>query len=902
MYIDKDQLLQQTNGGLEIIIKYYPDAANALQRRSKKFKIREEKTESASLKLQKDGNYTVTDFGDDSTPRNAIGVCAKEEGITYREALMKLAADFGIDAEAQKKLFRPEIKPRKPKKDEVEGELYYKSKEFTEAELKVLGPHVTADLCIKYNLKSVAWYGRVRDGEIKEIHATEHYPIFMFEFGTWRKLYQPKSLEKKFRFQYAGTRPKEVIVGYEQLCKAYDKLNEDFDVESEEDSKKKLKKLPEVIICSGERDALNIASLGYNVVWFNSESEIITNNYMFKLREKAEKVMNLPDLDATGIKKAHERAMQHLDLYTIELPAALKDKFDWRGNHCKDATDYVHFYKRPHFKQLVQSAMPYRMWDEKYTKEGVKYFFNHAHAYNFLQKNGFYRLHIPNDKKGYTYVKIEGSIVREVSDIEVKTFINDFIKSRNVKTDLRNLFFRSQTALSEKSLSNLDQVELDFTDYTKSSQFLFFKNVSWEVTKDGVTEHKLGTVGRYVWDDELIKHEVEVQDAPFVVSRDEETGDYSIDIKNKSCLFFKYLINTSRIYWQKEDDQNLTLTNREKHEQDHHLINKIYGLGYLLHRYKDPSRPWCIYAMDSKLSEDDQSHGGSGKSIAAKSVRHFMKHVTLDGRNAKLTENQHIYENVTEHTDYVLIDDANRYIDFDFFFAPLTGELTVNPKHGKQFVIPFENVPKFTLTSNFTLRKLDPSTERRLLYMVFSDYYHFSKDGEYEESRSPYDEFGKNLFQDFTEKEWNNFFNVMAHCLKTYLSFPKIDPPMENVRQRNLLTQMTAVFKEWADVYFSEMRLDEKVPKKPAFDDFKINATKHASWTANRFKKALQAWCDYYNFTMNPTEMCNNNGRIIERNGTETEEMIFIQTKPYESTSATVQPGDYEAAVDLNKF
>lgn len=905
MYIDKDILLEKTNGGLDIILKYFPDAERALNNRDRKFKLREdEKTASASLKKLTDGNYVVTDFGGDQVSRNAISLFAHHNNKPFGEALQYLAAEFGVDAKAQAELYRPEIIERAAKEDEKEGELIYKAKNFTTEELKAIGPFVDEDLCAKYHMMSLEWYGRVKDGRIKEMHSTEHYPIFIFEYKTWRKLYQPKSLDKAYRFQYGGTREKEVVVGLDVLSKAYDTLNEDYDVESEEETKKKMKKIPEVIICSGERDALNIASLGYQVVWFNSETEKISNKQFNSLRAKAEKVMNLPDLDKTGLQKAHERALLHLDLHTIELPADLATRFDWRENPCKDATDYVNIYKnKSHFKKLVDSAMPYRMWDEKYTNDGMKYFFNHAHTYNFLQKNGFYRLRIPNEKRGYAYVKIEGNVVREVTDVEVKSFINDFIKNLNMKTDLRNLFFRSQMALSEKSLSNLDQVELDFTDYTKESQFLFFKNATWEVTKDAVKEHTLGTVGRFVWQDEVIDHKVKVQDPPFIITRN-EAGNYSIEIKDKSCLFFKYLINTSRIYWRKEDEEKTPLSKIELQEQDLHLINKIYGLGYLLHRYKDPNRPWCIYAMDNKISENDESHGGSGKSIAMKSVRYFMKYVTLEGRNAKLTENQHLYENVTEHTDYVLIDDANRYLNFDFFFSALTGEMTVNPKHGKQYVIPFEDVPKLAITSNFTLRHLDPSTERRLLYMVFSDYYHFNKDNEYKESRSPYDEFGKNLFQDFTEKEWNNFFNVMAHCLKTYLSFPKIDPPMENVVQRNLLTEMGPIFKDWADVYFNEDRLDMKVSKKEAVEDFKINGTKHQSWTPNRWKKALHAWCNYYDYTMNPKELCNSGGRIIERNGTETEEMIFIQTKPYESTSATVKPGEYESAAgfDPDKF
>ena len=34
------------------------------------------------------------------------------------------------------------------------------------------------------------------------------------------------------------------------------------------------------------------------------------------------------------------------------------------------------------------------------------------------------------------------------------------------------------------------------------------------------------------------------------------------------------------------------------------LLNKIYAIGYNLHRYKSPSRAWAIYAMDNKIGDD----------------------------------------------------------------------------------------------------------------------------------------------------------------------------------------------------------------------------------------------------------------------------------------------------------
>lgn len=347
--------------------------------------------------------------------------------------------------------------------------------------------------------------------------------------------------------------------------------------------------------------------------------------------------------------------------------------------------------------------------------------------------------------------------------------------------------------------------------YDKSSQYLFFINCRWKITAGGIQELKL-TEAWEAWKEEVIQHKVSKKEAPFNISFNKEENEYEISITNADSNFFRFLINASRIHWKAEyiiralgsEDENRKyikdnrwniagkrLEYEEAWEQKQHLINKIFSIGYLLHRYKDPGRPWCVFAMDNKITESGESHGRSGKSLCYRTIRYFMKSVTLNGRKPKLTKNPHIYDRVTEHTDYILVDDADQYLNFGFFFNALHGDMEVNPKNNQSYEIPFEHVPKFCITSNFTLRNIDPSTEGRiLLYTVFSDYYHVRTEGEdYAEDFTIRDDFDKNLFLDYNEDEWNDDFNFFASCLQFYLSVPretKINPPMDNVTKRNL--------------------------------------------------------------------------------------------------------------------
>lgn len=933
MFIDQNRILQETNGGLDIILTYYPQAQNCVDNK-RKFKLRDgEKTASATLKKLSDGAYVVTDFGGDSKPRNGILVCMEEEGISFKEACQTLGQRHGIvPDQLTPDIYKPAIESRPAKSDENEGEWYFEVRErFTDLDIntvlasKVI-PYKNLDdgsksidyekvekVFKRYHFHSLESYSVVKNRKVTTISATDHYPILMWDEGGFKKIYQPLSPDKGRRFMYYGKRLKDFLHGLDVAEKKWKEVceppEEDLGDELDPDeTSNRPSKLDEVFYVSGGSDGMNLAMLGYQVVWGNSETAKLTDPQFKRLSKIAEKVMNVPDIDETGRREAHSLAMQFLELYTIELPASLAERYDKRGNPCKDVKDYLTYHNGYDFKNLVTTALPYQFWSVEYTQTKTKkwkmtYQVRNTRLYNFLQKNGFYRFELENEKTGFIYIRIEGNIVREIKANEVKNFINRFFEERMLDEDLRDTFYRS-TQLGENSLSNISLTEVDFTDFDKNTQFFFFSNKTVRVTAGEIKEYKPGELKRFVWEDEVIQHKYKHQDPHFRIKKGKD-DKLDIEVLKTDNIFFNYLIQTSRIFWRKELEESFegkpakeiqeyqakhkfdiagpNLAPEEIAEQKQHLINKIYALGYLLHRYKDPSRPWAVFAMDHRISDDGESHGGSGKSIAFKSVRNFMKAVTLDGRKPKLTEDQFIYENVTRHTDYILVDDANQYLNFQFFFAPLTGELTVNPKNNQRFIIPFNDVPKFALTSNFVVRNLDSSTERRLLYVVFSDYYHQNNNDFYNETRSPKDDFGKNILnEDFTDEEWNDFYNFMMQCCQFYMNHDKIEPPMNNVEKRTQISIMGSAFHEWADVYFSDDNnaLNEFVIKVEAFEDFK-KATR-ANWTTQKFTKSLRAWCKYYGFELDPKDFHNSQHRItktVEYNGDKKSmEMIYIKT------------------------
>ncbi|MVM39446.1 hypothetical protein GO730_20780 [Spirosoma sp. HMF3257] len=947
------------DGGLSYIIHRYPDARDSETKPKRKFKIRNEKTASAGLKKLEDGTWIVTDFGGEHKGRNAVAVCQFEDNVDFVTALNTVAAFYQFDG-VEVQSAKPGYNSWFAKPDESQGWMTFQEKEFelydALAIFKIgawlaLGRDDDArlvaavKLCTYYHLKCLKSYTYTTDGKTHEYSSNEHFPIFLWDEGDWKKLYKPKD-KKEFRFQYYGTKPESFIHGLDQAQKKFGQLqakaDEEYDPDDEDaEENRKDKKLPAFMLCSGGSDALNVAALGYEVGWNNSETAKLKATDVKEFFRIAYDVYNIPDIDATGLKEAHKLAMEFLAIRTIWLPMELRTYTDERGNPCKDVRDFLKHFRKFHFEELRRIALPYQFWDEdmsrdektgrpkvKFGKPIVKYSFNNVHGYNFLFRNGFARMPSQKEKEGFIFVHVENNVVKPIDTGKVKDFIFGFLEDRKMNVDLRNSMYRTPH-LSDSSLGNLPMFVGDFKTYGPDYQYMFFKKSAWKITASGVKEEKGGSLDKFIWENKVINHKADVMKPMFSIQK--KDGAWDIEIKDKSCLFFKFLIQTARVHWRKELEERLKLCEmdakarknyaeqygfseeevaqmmghntaelqaayrkeyqfsidgglllpEEIAEQKLHLVNRIFSIGYAIHRYKNPAKPWAVFAMDNKLSDDGESHGGAGKGIVAKALYKVLSKVQLDGRNTKLVENPHVFENVDTDTDLIHVEDANEYLNFGFFFAPLTSSMTINPKQKRSFEIQFEDSSKFWFDTNFGDRMTDPSSLRRKLYTVFGDYYH-ENNGDYKESWTPNDDFGKTLFTDFTAEEWNAFYNFMAQCLAFYLSCEeKIVPPMANVSKRNLMSEMGDHFRGWAEVYFSPEsgNLDKLVLKEEAMKDFEMS-TKLKTFSSQRFLKALKAWSKYHGYTLNPDELLNSQGRIVRRpDGTGTpKEMVYVQT------------------------
>lgn len=976
-YITIPEYLNQTNGGLDVITHFYPEAENCIENRNFKFSIRDEKTPSATIFEGDDKQWRVQDFGDKSY--SCFDLTMKELNCDFKAALRFIEIKFNISpTEGTTK--SPRAKYRiddAPEDAEVGTRTWVIKEKITATDCKHIFSKTVWDKLTKddetnkndspeergvkralkiferYNfffLEKSSIVKLDKESGKKVIHTWEsndEYPLCMFQEGNWQKFYSPYS--KKHRFSSYGKKPKDYTFGLEYLNRLHSGDKDD--------------KADEIIICTGGSDALNVAALGFLPVWFNSETVKPESIPFHELKRLAWRVYNLPDIDSTGLTKARELALYYLDIHTIYLPDELKrlksGKYtdDGEPKYCKDVKDYLNKYGERDFKNLLVNAYPLRFWTSALAvdskgeskkvdgKDVYKYSPHPVLTLNFLNKSGFGVLDSANGQLK-SFVKVERNIVKQVQAGDMKQYIDDFLEKRYMPWDLRTAFLRSKD-VSDSSLERLTRLPLDFDDHDRDSQFMFFQNESWKVTKEGVEVISATKSNRFVWEHEVIAPkiwdnekriekviDVKKLDEPIFRIFKNDVGDMDIEILNKECSFLNFLINTSRVHWRVELEDRLETYEgdkeayREKHkfsidgelltteeiaDQKQHLIAKICASGYLLHRYKDEANTYAIWSMDAVMRDSDKSQGGTGKSLFGKSFFHLMQYTVLDGRDRNLTANKHIFENVTEHTDYMLLDDGAKYLDFNFFFSSVTSFMKVNPKGTKGFDLMFKDTPKLHISSNFPPMEADDSTLRRLWFLAFSDYYHYNASGEYREQRLPKDEFGKNLFQNFTEDEWISFFNMAAESIKAYMNFGKLEPPMKELMANTFRNKLGAPFMNWASFYFTAENntLNCFLHKRQLFETFKMEVS--SDMTSNTFKDKLVMYCRMKYWNLNPPDVKHRqaDGRIgkkithqpvfdnrsktwtlVEMPKPMSQEFIYIQTDDNELTTKGLEEYD----------
>jgi hypothetical protein len=410
--------------------------------------------------------------------------------------------------------------------------------------------------------------------------------------------------------------------------------------------------------------------------------------------------------------------------------------------------------------------------------------FNRAGLIRFLEERGFFK--IGWDKATYQAVYCIDNIVEKATEEAMIDEVRQFLEL-NAKPIVVDKFLEVGPTIINQVLSKaLDTNQPDFKRDTAEKCLLFYRNAVVEITKDGVKEMPYSELDGYVW-------RKQIMDRVFKAA-DTQKSEFEIFCRNVAGpKNFKALKSV---------------------------------IGYLIHRYKNPSMAKAIVLMDGALHETGEANGGTGKSLIVQGIKRIRNVVFEDGKTAKIKGNRFGFQLVGKDTEIVFIDDIRKDFELEALYAAITGEFVAEAKYEKRFSMPFEESPKFVLTSNYALPSNGNSDERRRVIVPVTDYY-----GAH---RTPEDDFGHLLFDDWNEAEWQRFDAFMAECVQVHLMEGLIQPDMPDYREMQLRQNTNFLFPKFADENLKPgQKYDRKellVSFKSEYPELDVSANKFGAW------------------------------------------------------------------------
>ncbi len=441
--------------------------------------------------------------------------------------------------------------------------------------------------------------------------------------------------------------------------------------------------------------------------------------------------------------------------------------------------------------------------DKPETPYIVKFNFDKWSEWN--KRQGVYLYYPAGDRSGdYMFIRVRNNIVTPLEKTYFPRVIKDYIDKLPPVVDnvtrqmLVNEFARWVDSLvSRVKLEMLvNEIPLDFIQDTKDKAHFYFKDSVVEVTKDDIKiMGYLDINGNCVWDRKRVSHSL-VDMKP-----SEQTLENYLNMGIGKFDFGDWIFETC--------------------DKDIEAAKSLCAvLGYLMHGFKDASNPRAVIFLETPRAGNPE--GGTGKGILIQALQQVRSVIRENGKIAN-PKDKFWAQSIKLDTDIFCIEDVQKNFNFEDIFSVITDGITVEGKYKSKFYIPYEKSPKIAITTNYPLRGGGSSHERRKYEVELS---HSFKD----KHGDPLKYYKKRFFSaDWSESEWQIFYNFMFHCVKYYLSLAgelKIIPSLPlTIRTLSTNTQM-----EFPSFAAEHIEVNKFYPKKTTRD-------KYAEYYQNIHKK-----------------------------------------------------------------
>lgn len=415
------------------------------------------------------------------------------------------------------------------------------------------------------------------------------------------------------------------------------------------------------------------------------------------------------------------------------------------------------------------------------------------------------------------FVKIVDNIVEVVKEKHIRVALLEYIDTLPYNNKVSDFFNKNLTTITntEKLQANLPTLEQDFLFDTENTSYAFYLNGVVEITAYNVVMKQYSELGKYVWKNRITNREFSlINDADVLMQND----------------YYKLMRNLCT-----HRTENGNIFDQER------FNSLIKCIGYMLHTYQNIGKKKIIIITET--SDGVHPEGDTGKGVLMQGVRHFRNVTIIDGKHFD-PKSQFCFADITEQTQIVFLNDAKKGLVLEPFYNIGAEGFFVERKYQQKVFFPSKNVPKLCISTNHTIVGTSSSDKTRRFDMEITRYY--------TPEFSPRDEFGRWLFEDWDDAEWNTYDNVMVHCTQEFLTDGKI-PKYESKSLIN--KQVTgATSPEFWEFAETEIPRNTKVPRTTLYENFLeytgLHPREYGTPNAVKFGVWIKTYCNVKNLVL----------------------------------------------------
>lgn len=435
---------------------------------------------------------------------------------------------------------------------------------------------------------------------------------------------------------------------------------------------------------------------------------------------------------------------------------------------------------------------------------------------------------------------------------QVRDIMAEWLRAHSVFNDEKGALSRAiySAKLDQSIMENVETMDFDEKSFGEDFDYFFFANTAVRVTRDEVRPVAYSQMKWWTNRDAILEGDFRVLPRPWHV---EETPFYRTElarheeilVASKTAderaqenmrwdqwqslwhyrlvmdrpleempLHFRFLYNTCRIFWEKEQTQELTSTERQV--QDMYLVSMMHAIGSALVRHRSANRQQFIHITDNGTKREDLASGGTGKTAILELLSLVRRVLGIDGKaleGSNIILEQELGKVVPGLHNVVCLDELPQgFSPKKMYNLPLS--ITSRGLYRGSVKLTGDDLPKIVVASNEQIDLSSDSTSRRAYQILVGDWYHpRSMDGS-RPAHTPADDFRaegiKEVARNLPPELLNEARNLLLGCVQFFLQLPDetFMPPRDS---RAMLRQALAASKDeqftrWMAWYLSDGR------------------------------------------------------------------------------------------------